>query len=172
ERQPELAENLEALTKLLVEQQSGRPAWKRRIRVVCSRHTYSAIAAAGGPNMSFEDLLHRRAELKIRVALDPGAHQHVAELPARGHRGDAVRELDLAQRLHRLGPSGPVHRVRLGENRRTYVVATGQISQDLVEQVALGLQMQVMMRIDDRQVRLDNRFNALSIASHSCLALD
>src|SRR5262249_28925168 len=140
-------------------------------RIVGSRHTYSAIAAAGGPDMSFEDLLHRRTELKIRVALDAGTHQDVAELPARGHRGDAVSELDFAQRLHRLGPSRPVHRVRLGEDGRTYVVTTGQVDQDLVEQVALGLQMQVMMRIDDRQVRLDNRFNALSIASHSCLAL-
>ena len=103
----------------------------------------------------------RAAEHQVGVADDAGAGADLAVDAARRHRGDAVDELDLADRLHLFRDIGAQHRARLHEHRRQDVVAAVGIGEQVVEQVAPVLAVpQVMMRIDDRQVGLEDRLRA------------
>ena len=86
---------------------------------------------------------------------DAGAGPQLAVAAARGHGGDAVDEFRLAER----GVGGiavrPVHRPALKIDRGEDVVAGVEVAQQLVEEIALLPVPQVMVRIDDRPLRLD-----------------
>ncbi len=114
---------------------------------------------------------------EVDMADDAGAGAHLAIDAARRHRGDAVDELGLADRPQRVGPVGAVHRAAFHVDGADHLVAAVEIGQQLVEQIArdvaddvheavLGRRQvlqdrrrpvpQMMMRVDDRQVGLED----------------
>ena len=87
----------------------------------------------------------------------PGRHARRAIAAARRHGGDAVDELGLAQRAHRRRTVGAVAGRALDEDRALDLVAAAGVGQQLREQVAVGREVpQVMVRVDDRQIRLED----------------
>ena len=87
----------------------------------------------------------------------------VTVLPAGALRSDAVDEFGLTHRSQRFGAVRPIHRETFDKDGRDYPMPGSGIAQDLVEQVAVVRMIpQVMMRIDDRQLRRDRLFDDLS----------
>ena len=83
----------------------------------------AAEAPAAGAVKRLEHRLDAAAEHQVGMADDAGAGADLAVDAARRHRGDAVDELGLADRLHLLRAVGAVHRARLHEHGRDDVVA-------------------------------------------------
>ena len=101
------------------------------------------------------------AQRQIRVADDAGADLGLAVDAAGAHGGDAVDELGLADRAQLFGAVGAIHRAGLHEDGRDDVVAAVGVGQQLVEQIApAGSIPEMVMRIDDRQVGLEDRLVA------------
>ena len=99
------------------------------------------------------------AEAKIDVTDDAGADFRVAVAAGRAHRGDAVDELGFADRAEFLGPAGAMHRAALHEHGADDVMAAVGVRQQIIEHVAPAWPFpQMMVRIDDRQRRLQDRF--------------
>ena len=100
------------------------------------------------------------AERQIRKPNDAGRDARFAVLPAVALRRDAVDELGFADRTHRLGTVGTIHRHAFDEHGREHTMPRRGVAQNLVEHVAAARMVpQVMMRIDDRQFRLERRFS-------------
>jgi hypothetical protein len=81
-------------------------------------------------------------------------------ITARGaHRGDAVDELDLADRRHFRRAVLAVHRSALEKDRGDDIVPTAYVGQELRQQIAPALRRvpEMVMRIDDRQIGLQRR---------------
>ncbi len=106
--------------------------------------------------------LDRRAEREVGVADDAGADLGLAVGPGGGHRRNTIGELDLADRLQLGGTFGAIHREPFQVHRRGDVVAAAGVSEQLGQEIAAGLGPvdQVMMRVDDRQIGLDDLFAA------------
>jgi hypothetical protein len=94
------------------------------------------------------------------------------------HGRDAVHEFGLADRFEGLRPVGAIHRPALDEHAGADIVAAPKIGEQLVEEIArrslddFGEAMErrrkageiagraipeMMMRIDDRQIRIEDR---------------
>ena len=165
ERVPEPRQHREALAEFRVAEHAGhrRIARIAHLRIVVPRGDVAdaAEAPAAGAHQRLEHRLDAAAEHQVGMSDDAGAGADLAVDAARRHRGDAVDELDLADRLHLLRPVGALHRARLHEHGREDVVAAVGVGEQIVEQVAPALAIpQVMMRIDDRQVGLEDRLLA------------
>jgi hypothetical protein len=79
-------------------------------------------------------------------------------LPRGAHRGDAGDEFGLADGPHLGRAAGAVHRVAFEKHRRDDVVAAVQVSEQFVEEIAVIAALpQMMVRIDDRQIRVEDR---------------
>ena len=111
--------------------------------------------AAGRGDVRLQHRAHRLAQPEVGEADDAGADAHLAVDAAGAHGGDAVDELGLAHRLHRLRPRRAVHRPRLHEHGGAHVVAGADVGQHVVEQVApAGPVPQVVVRVDDELARI------------------
>ena len=90
---------------------------------------------------------------------DPGTDARRAVSPARRRRRNAVDKLGFAHWTKRRIAVGAIHRLTLHENGGGDVVATRfDVGQKLVEQVPPpGPIPEMMVRIDDRQFRIDGR---------------
>ena len=160
--EPERGEPGEALAQLWVHQQAFRPNDRRSPgRLVGMRggdKADAAKAAAAGADHRLQKPLDRRAERQIGVADDAGADARLAVGAAGAHRCDAVGELDLADRAQLDGTFGAVHREPFEIDARRDVVSGADIGEQLRQQIAPGLGPvhQVMMRVDDRQIGLDD----------------
>ena len=121
----------------------------------------AAEAVAAGADVGLQHRLDPAAQRQVGMADDAGAMPGLAVDAAGAHGGDAVDELGLADRLQLLRPCGAVHRAGLHIDRRDDVVAAVGVGQQLVEQVApAGPVPQMVVRIDDRQVGLEDRLLA------------
>ncbi len=122
----------------------------------------AAKAAAAGRNHRIQDLLDRRAEHQVGIADDTRADLRLAVGPARRHRPDAVGEFDFANRAQFGGSCCAVHRKPFEVHGRGDVVSGAEIGEQFRQQIAAGLRPvdQVMVRIDDREVGLDDLFAA------------
>ncbi len=121
----------------------------------------AAEAPAAGAIERRQHRLDAAAEHQVRMANDARAGADVAVDAARRHGGDAVDELDLADRLHLVRPVGAQHRARLHEHGGDDVVAAVGIGEQVVEQIAPARAIpQMMVRIDDRQIGLEDRLGA------------
>ena len=110
-------------------------------------------------DLRLQNVAHARAKGEIGVADDRFGDPARAVSARRAHGGDAVDELDLADGC-RLGRAVlAVHRLALEEDRRHDVVSAADIGQEIGQQVAAAMWRvpEVMMRIDDRQLRLQGR---------------
>ena len=118
----------------------------------------AAEAAAAGRDHRLQHLFDRGAERQIGVADDAGADPRLAVGPGCGHRRDTVGELDLADRAQLDRARGAVHRQPFEVDGRGDVVPAAGVGEQLGQQIAAGLGPvdQVMMRVDDRQLGLDD----------------
>ena len=114
-------------------------------------------------HLRFQHAPDVRARREVGIADDAGRDPGLAVETRGGHRRDTVGELHLAHILHLLRPIGAVHREMLDEHRGDDVVAAVDVVQDLVQQVALldaslPAIPQVMVRVADREIRLERVF--------------
>ena len=96
----------------------------------------------------------RLAQAEVAIADDAGTGAQPERFGARGHGGDVF---GLAHRPQFLRPVGAIGEAALDEHGGPHVVARRQIGAQLIEQVAAGRTLpQMMVRIDDRQRRIDD----------------
>ncbi len=133
--------------------------------------------------MRAEHVLDLGPQPQIDMTDDPRAGAHVAVETARRHRGDAIHELGLTDGTQRLGSVGAVHGAAFQIDGAAHLVAAVQVGKQLVEQVApdvaddvhetvIGWRQvlqqlrrtipQMMMRIDDREIGLEDLLFRLS----------
>ena len=119
----------------------------------------AAEAPAADGDLCLQHVAHARAEGEIGVADDRLGDAARAVIARRAHGGDAVDELDLADRRHLGGAVPAVHRLALEEDGGDDVVSAADIGQQLGQEVAAAMRRvpEVMVRIDDRQLRLQRR---------------
>ncbi len=114
-------------------------------------------AAAGDRDVLLENALGAAADPQIDIADDAGDAPRLPVFAAGAHRRDAVDELGLTQGFQLLRAVGTVHLAAFLEAGRGDVVAAADIGQQVLEQIAVaGPVPHVMVRIDDRQIRLDD----------------
>ncbi len=98
------------------------------------------------------------ADAQIDIADDAGDTPRLAVFAGRTHRRDAVDELGLAERFPLLRAVGAVHLAAFLETGRGDVVAAADIGEQVLEQIAVARPVpHVMVRVDDRQIGLDDR---------------
>ena len=118
----------------------------------------AAEAPAAGGDLGFQHGGHAIAQGEVGKAHDAAADARRPVAAAVAHGGDAGHELDLAHRLHLLGPARAVHRAAFLEHRGHDVVPGVQVGQQLVEQIAEARHVpQMMVGVDDRQLGLEDR---------------
>src|SRR6266446_755797 len=91
---------------------------------------------------------------------DDGLGNAAGAITPRGtHRGDAVDEFDLANWRHLRRAVLAVHRAALEEDRGDDVMSPTDVGQQLGQQVTPALRRvpEMMVRVDDRQIRLERR---------------
>ncbi len=120
----------------------------------------AAEPAAAGRDLRLQHLAHPPAQGQVGVA-DDALGDPARAVPARGaHRRDAVDELDLADRRHLGGAGLPIHRAAFEKDGGDDVVSALDVGQQFGQQIAPALRRvpEMMMRVDDRQIRLQCRF--------------
>src|ERR1700704_6952653 len=165
ERQAETAKDSKPLTEALVGQQ---PWWwvvggiaHRGVRVPSRDMAGAAEAVAAGTNMGRQDRLDASAQRPIGVPDNAGADSDLAVDSARTHGRDTVDELSLAHGPHLHGAGLAVHRAGLNEHGCDDVVAAVGVGEQLIKQVTpTGPVPQMVVRIDDRQIGLEDRLLA------------
>ena len=165
ERKPQAGEDSEAFAEGLVGKQAGRWAVggiaDGVISIPGSDVTDAAEAVSAGTDMGRKHRLDTASERQIRVADNAGAHLGLAVDAAGAHGGDAVDELGLAYGAQLFGAGCSNHGPGLHEHRRDDVVTGAGICQQLIEQIApAGPVPQVVVRINDRQLGLEDRLLA------------
>ena len=138
----------------------------------------TAKAAVTRCHKRLDHRLDRIACGQVGVTDDRSTRPVVAIEPARSLRRDAIDEFDLTHRLHRLIARGVIERAAFHEDRAHDVVTAMRIRKELIEgvigcandrleEIVSGFWKgrkqwaqipQVVVRIDDRQVGLDDRF--------------
>ena len=152
----------EALAHLGVGQQARRPVDHRPpcrlIRMRRGDEADAAEAAAAGGDLRLQHPLDRRPQRQIGIADDAGANPCPAVAAGRAHRRHAIGELDLADRPHLGRTGGAIHRQPFEIDGRRDVMAAADIGQQIRQQIASGLGPidQMMVRVDDRQIGLDD----------------
>src|ERR1700704_3573828 len=106
-------------------------------------------AAIAGGDFGFEHGLGSVTEEKIDVADDAVADQRLAVAAARGHSGDAVGELDFAERAERFWPRAAVHRAAIDIDGGDDVMAGCDVVGHLLDHVAQAAAIpEMVMRVD------------------------
>src|SRR5579872_1631789 len=148
-----------------IEQQAFREIPARpfdgRIGVPNRPAANAAKAIARGAQMRLENRVDFGAELKIGIADDAGADPRRSVEAAGAHRSDAIDELRFAKGRESRIAAGAIHRVALHEDGRLDPVARLDIRSQFVEKISGAAIPEMMVRIDDRQVGLDNLFAIL-----------
>ncbi len=118
----------------------------------------AAEPIAAGADMRLKHRLHPGAQQQVRVTDNAGADARRAVDAAGAHGSDAVDELGLPDRLHVVRAGGAMKRARLHEHRGSDLVPAVQVGEQLRQQIAPVRPVpQMMVRIDDRQVGLQDR---------------
>ena len=133
-----------------------------RARVPRPRVAHAAEAPAAGPDMRLQHRLHAVAEREVGEAHDARGDARRPVGAARAHRRHAGDELGLAHGPHLLGARGAIHRMALDEDGGDDVVPGADVVEELVQEIAVvGPLPQVVMRVDDGQVGLEDRLRRL-----------
>ena len=120
-----------------------------------------AKAIAARAHQRGQNRLDTAAQHHIRVSNNAGGDPGFAKDAAVAHRRDAIGELNLADRPHFLGAPIAIHRTRLHVHRRNNIVTAAGIQQQVIQQIPPSRALpQMMVRIDDRQFRFENRLLA------------
>jgi hypothetical protein len=119
----------------------------------------SAEASARDPDLGLQHLAHPGAESQVGMTDDRLGDATRAVTARSAHRRDAVDEFDLADRRHLRRAVLAVHRTAFQKDSGDDVVAPADISQQFREQIAAPLRRipEMMVRVDDRQSRLERR---------------
>ena len=158
ERAEALETGAEIRPRIEMRRDAGAAVADHRVGIVAGRVAHAAKPAAAGADMREQHRLGPVAEGQIDIADDPGRDAGLAVIARCAHRGDAGDELGLAERAQLRRAVLAVHRMAFEKHGRDDVVAGVRVGQQLVEQIAVAAaQPQMMVRIDDRQLRLDDR---------------
>src|ERR1035437_661562 len=135
-------------------------------------HFWTRVEASRVPDAT--KTRRRRGDMRLQYRFDRGSQRQIRKahnsrrdprftaLPARALGRDAVDELGLAHRPHRLRTVRAIHRKAFNEHRREHAMPRRRVTYYLIEHVATaGMVPQVMMRIDYRQFRLQRSLTDL-----------
>jgi hypothetical protein len=147
-----------------VEPLRGSAGNRERLRVRIAR-TRVPDAAEQTPSRRLvraQDLLHCVAEREVGMRDDAGDHRP-SRPPAGALFCDRSHELGLTEALKVLRSALAVARAALDEHRLLDAMPGAGVGPEILEQIAAPLRPvpQVMMRIDDRPLRLDHLFHHL-----------
>src|SRR5215469_13829024 len=119
----------------------------------------AAEPPAADPDFDLKHLAHTGAEGEIGVAHDALRDAARAIAARSAHRSDAVDEFDLADRRHLRPTVLLVHRAAFEEHGGDDVVTTADVREQLGQQITPALRRvpEMMVRVDDRQIRLQHR---------------
>src|SRR5262245_16576173 len=116
----------------------------------------AAKAAFTRCNQGGQYRLHAIAESEIGETDDAGGHACLASMFSVALRGEIGDELDLTDGTHLDRPVRPIVSAAFDEDGRLDVVARSGIGQQLLDQIAPPLTPQVMVSVDDYELRLEN----------------
>jgi len=126
-----------------------------------THHGGSAKAIAARAHQRGQDRLDTAAQHHIRVSNNAGGDPGFAKDATAAHSRDAIGELNLADRPHFLGAPIAIHRTRFHVYRGNNIVTAAGVQQQVIEQIAPSRALpQMMVRIDNRQSRFENRLLA------------
>ena len=112
-------------------------------------------AAVAGLDLGLQHGTRIAAEQHVGMADDTGIDPGFAVSAAGALCRNAIGELDLADRLHRLRPIDAVHRAAVDIDGRDDIMPGRDIVGDVGQHVTLaGAVPQMMVRIDDRACRI------------------
>jgi hypothetical protein len=121
--------------------------------------TDAAEAVTASSCKGDQDRLDTTPEPQIRVPNNTSAGPGLAAISAGANCSDAIDEFDLADRPHFDRTRIPLHGERLDKHGGDNVVACTCIGQQVVEHIApTGPDPEMVMRVDDRQIGLKDRF--------------
>ena len=131
----------------------------RRVGVPGDAVTDAAEPAATGLDLGIQHVAHPGTQRQVGVADDGLGDAAGAVVAGCAHGGDAVDEFDLAHRRHLLGAVLAVHRLTFHEHGGDDVMAAADVGQQVGQEVAAAMRCvpEVMMWVDDRQVRFQRR---------------
>ena len=119
--------------------------------------TDASKALRAGRDLRLEHRCHLVTQPQVGRADDAGCHPGLTILATGAHGRNALHELGLADNSELFRTVGPIHRGALDEDRLAHAVLPGVFEQFL-EQVAVARSVpQVMMRVDNRQLRFEGR---------------
>src|SRR5947208_2104730 len=100
-----------------------------------------------------------RTRSPSRISAKPTIPAQTLVGSARAHRGDAVDELRFSDRAEFFGAARAIHRRALDDDGCPDAVAAADVAEKLREKVEVsGAVAQMMVRVDDREVRIDRGF--------------
>ena len=159
EYQTERAQRSEPGTERAVQEHFGRWDDFVDVGIPGGRLPDAREAPAAGDHVTFQQRLRAVAEHQIDPAHHARADARGAKRSAGSHGRHAGDEFGFAERLFFLGPGGAIHRVAFLEHRRDHVVAAGEVGQQFRHQIDVPVaRPQMMVRIDDRQIRVQDGF--------------
>ncbi len=165
ERQVQRRQAGKPFSKCLIKHQPGRRRISRihqaRIGVIRCDMPDTPEPPAAGSDVRFQHRAGLLTLAQIDVPHDTGADLRRTITTGRAHRRDAVDEFRLSHRLERLRSRRPMHRPALHEHGADDVVPAIGIRQQVVEHIQPVRPLpQMVVRIDDRQFRLQDRLFA------------
>ena len=130
-------------------------------RIVIARYAIAdaAESAAADRQLRLQHVPHPRPQHEVGMADDRLGDAARSVSAGGAHRRDAVDEFDFAYRCHLTRAVLAVHRLAFQEHGRNDVVAATDILQQLRQEIAAAMRCipEMMVRIDDRQRRLQRR---------------
>ena len=131
-----------------------------RIGVPVAGVAYAAEPTAAGSYLRLQYGLDPLAQCEIGITHDAGGDPRGPVAAAIAHRGDPSDKLGFANRAQFLRAGGAVHRVALQEHGCDHVVARSQVREQFVQQITMIWTVpEVMVCINNRQIRFQNRFS-------------
>ena len=109
-------------------------------------------------DLRFEHRRHPVTQPEVGGADDARRHPRLTVSATRAHRRDALHEFRLADHPELFRTVGTIHRRALDKHCLTHVVRTDILDELLEEVPVAGSIPQMVMRIDDRKIRLESRF--------------
>ncbi len=127
---------------------------------------HPAKAAAAGADVHFEHRLDPLAQGQVGKADDAGGDPGLAVAAAGAHRREPGDEFGLADRAQFGRAVGAVHRAAFEKHGRFDVVTGIDVGEQLFEQIAMAGTFgrpipEMMVRVDDRQIGVEDRLRRL-----------
>src|SRR5215831_1127776 len=161
EAQTERAKRRKSLPKSWFQEQPGCAGIDRKARVGVPGRTIAdpAQTSFGNSDMLLDHVFGAGADFQIHIADNASAAACWPVLAGGAHPGDICSEFGFTERAQFLRAFGAIHRATFLEQRRANVMTADDVTKKILQEIAIAWPVpQMMMRIDDWQVGVDDVF--------------